>query len=77
MQPAGAAHSEGLLVSHLHHVIHDVKVNGSWNGVLAHTLTLQDDKSIVYLTHSHESMYTLHCKVAHCTVCQLKAAQND
>lgn len=33
-------YSEGLLVSDLHHAIHNIEVDGPWNGVLAHTLTL-------------------------------------
>ena len=42
----GGVYREGLLVSDLHHVIHNIKVNGSWDGVLADALTLQSHHTL-------------------------------
>ena len=54
-------HREGLLVSDLHHVIHNIKINGSWNGVFANALTLQQNHTAwLAVTSDTTSQTSLH-----------------
>lgn len=52
----GGVYREGLLVSDLHHVIHNIKVDGSWDGILANALTLQPHHTPLF---THKTMPTI------------------